>query len=69
MATTTEVSDETTLQPETNKITPLKQYSPKEVAEHNSLENIWIIVEGGVYDLTNFLSEHPGGKKSMSPNK
>jgi cytochrome b involved in lipid metabolism len=69
MATTTQGSDKTTLQTEANKITPIKQYSPKEVAEHNSLDDIWIIVDDGVYDLTNFLSEHPGGKKSMSQNK
>ncbi|RAO73927.1 uncharacterized protein BHQ10_009939 [Talaromyces amestolkiae] len=65
MATTTQLSDETSLQTEPNEITLIKRFSPKEVAEHNSLEDIWIIVDGGVYDLTKFLSEHPGGKKIL----
>lgn len=69
MATTTQLSDETSLQTEPNEITLIKRFSPKEVAEHNSLEDIWIIVDGGVYDLTKFLSEHPGGKKSIPPTR
>ncbi|KZT05333.1 uncharacterized protein LAESUDRAFT_726963 [Laetiporus sulphureus 93-53] len=37
--------------------------SGKEVAEHNSRESCWIIVHGKVYDVTEFLPEHPGGSK------
>lgn len=35
----------------------------KEVATHNSRESCWIIVHGKVYDVTDFLDEHPGGSK------
>ncbi|KAF8162372.1 FMN-dependent dehydrogenase-domain-containing protein [Pholiota molesta] len=34
-----------------------------EVAKHNSRESCWIIVHGNVYDVTEFLDEHPGGSK------
>ncbi|KAG8762867.1 hypothetical protein FRC11_007465 [Ceratobasidium sp. 423] len=35
--------------------------SAQEVATHNSPDSCWIIVSGKVYDVTEFLSEHPGG--------
>ncbi|PCH36534.1 hypothetical protein WOLCODRAFT_140500 [Wolfiporia cocos MD-104 SS10] len=35
----------------------------KEIAEHNTRESCWIIVHGKVYDVTEFLPEHPGGSK------
>ncbi|TFK50957.1 hypothetical protein OE88DRAFT_1660115 [Heliocybe sulcata] len=37
--------------------------SGKEVATHNSRESCWIIVHGKVYDVTDFLDDHPGGSK------
>ncbi|OBT75626.1 hypothetical protein VF21_05159 [Pseudogymnoascus sp. 05NY08] len=32
-----------------------------EVAKHNSNESCWVIVHGKAYDVTEFMSEHPGG--------
>ncbi|KZT72246.1 hypothetical protein DAEQUDRAFT_809145 [Daedalea quercina L-15889] len=40
-----------------------KGLSGKEVAQHNTAESCWIIVHGKVYDVTEFLPEHPGGSK------
>lgn len=40
-------------------------YSTADVASHNKADNLWIIVDQDVYDLTKFQEEHPGGKKSM----
>ncbi|KAJ2918555.1 hypothetical protein MD484_g1833, partial [Candolleomyces efflorescens] len=37
--------------------------SGKEVAKHNNRESCWIIVHDKVYDVTEFLDEHPGGSK------
>ncbi|KAI0036141.1 FMN-dependent dehydrogenase-domain-containing protein [Vararia minispora EC-137] len=37
--------------------------SGTEVATHNSRASCWIIVHGKVYDVTDFLDEHPGGSK------
>ena len=37
-----------------------KVISLKEVAEHNTAESAWIVVEGKVYDATNYLQPHPG---------
>lgn len=33
------------------------------MALHNSRESCWIIVHGNVYDVTEFLDDHPGGSK------
>ncbi|KAJ3669790.1 hypothetical protein LUZ60_010114 [Juncus effusus] len=38
-----------------------KLYSMKEVAEHNSDDDCWIVVDGKVYDVSSYLDEHPGG--------
>ncbi|KAF8320336.1 hypothetical protein DL93DRAFT_1831592 [Clavulina sp. PMI_390] len=40
-----------------------KPISGEVVAQHNSRESCWIIVHGKVYDVTDFLDEHPGGSK------
>ncbi|TCD66743.1 Cytochrome b2, mitochondrial precursor [Steccherinum ochraceum] len=34
-----------------------------EVEQHASRDSCWIIVHGKVYDVTDFLDEHPGGSK------
>ena len=36
-------------------------YTPEQVSLHNSADSCWIIIEDGVYDVTSFLSRHPGG--------
>eukprot|EP01065_Artemidia_motanka_P020532 TRINITY_DN2457_c0_g2_i1.p1 TRINITY_DN2457_c0_g2~~TRINITY_DN2457_c0_g2_i1.p1 ORF type:complete len:130 (+),score=22.20 TRINITY_DN2457_c0_g2_i1:72-461(+) len=40
-------------------------YTLEEVAEHCTEESCWIIGAGYVYDVTNFLLEHPGGKQAL----
>lgn len=36
----------------------------KELAEHNKQDSLWLAVNGTIYDLTEFSSEHPGGVES-----
>lgn len=38
-------------------------YTKQEVAKHIKRESLWITANGRVYDITAFLSSHPGGDK------
>ena len=32
-----------------------------EVSRHNAANDLWLVVDGKVYDVTDFVDEHPGG--------
>jgi len=36
-------------------------YTLAEVAEHDSADDLWLAIDGGVYDVTPYLDAHPGG--------
>ena len=38
-----------------------KTFTLKQVAEHSKDKDLWIIIDGKVYDVTSFTDEHPGG--------
>lgn len=38
-----------------------KKFTLSEVAKHNNEDSCWIVIRGKVYDVTDFLDEHPGG--------
>ncbi|KAL7925062.1 FMN-dependent dehydrogenase domain-containing protein [Trichoderma austrokoningii] len=40
-----------------------KVFDAAEVAKHNTADSCWVILYGNVYDVTDFLSSHPGGSK------
>ncbi len=37
----------------------------EEIAKHNSENDCWVILNDSVYDVTEFLPDHPGGKKAI----
>ncbi|KAD5317384.1 hypothetical protein R6Q59_032717 [Mikania micrantha] len=39
-----------------------KVYTFKDVADHKTAKDCWLIIHGKVYDVTKFLDVHPGGK-------
>ncbi|KAK3217422.1 hypothetical protein GRF29_1g3051980 [Pseudopithomyces chartarum] len=42
-----------------------QRFSTADVASHNKADNLYIIVDEDVYDLTKFQDDHPGGKKIL----
>lgn len=36
--------------------------SLQEVAEHNSEKSCWVVIDGKVYDVTEYMPSHPGGE-------
>ncbi len=36
-------------------------YTMADVAGHNTKEDCWAAIDGGVYNLTSWIAQHPGG--------
>jgi cytochrome b involved in lipid metabolism len=40
-------------------------YTREEVATHNNSKDCWAIIGSSVYNLTSWISKHPGGEKAI----
>jgi len=47
------------------KISTLRAVKPMELAKHTSMDDCWIAIDGKVYDMTDFLEEHPAGPEAI----
>ena len=41
------------------------QYTREEVYQHRKPGDVWVILHGEVYNVTSWLSRHPGGSKVL----
>ena len=41
-----------------------RTYTREEIAKHTTADDCWVILFGKVYDVTNFLPDHPGGTEA-----
>lgn len=41
----------------------LKVYQMDEISKHNTTDDLWIVYNGLVYDVSKFIDEHPGGEE------
>lgn len=42
-----------------------RYFLTEEIMKHNTAESCWIVIDGAVYDVTNYLKDHPGGVHAM----
>lgn len=42
-----------------------KSYTKAEVATHATTASCWTIINGNVYDVTSWISQHPGGSQAI----
>jgi L-lactate dehydrogenase (cytochrome) len=54
--------------PGTKQPSGQKLISFDEVSKHNSRDDCWVIIDGNVYDVTDFLENHPGGEDIIIAN-
>ena len=45
--------------------TELATFSWEEVCKHTSLESLWVVIDGFVYDVTSWAAQHPGGQQIL----
>lgn len=45
----------------------LPGYSLAELAEHDTLDDCWMLIEGAVYEVSDYLPKHPGGSAVVEP--
>lgn len=40
-----------------------REFTIEEVEKHNTADDLWVVYNGQVYDITKYVDEHPGGEE------
>ncbi|CAG8141609.1 unnamed protein product [Penicillium salamii] len=59
------MSETKELQTEWKTETVLPEYTLKDVAAHNTKGDTWMVIHGQVFDLTEYMQDHPGGAEVL----
>ena len=51
---------------ENAKYSDLQYYTWEQVKEHNKRDDLWLIINNHVYNVTEFQKKHPGGSKLIN---
>ena len=43
----------------------LAEIPRSEIEKHNTIDDLWVVIDGEVYDLSSFAANHPGGQKVL----
>lgn len=54
-----------TMEPESRHDAEAMHFSHEEVAMHNTPTDLWLIIDGDIYDMSAFSEEHPGGRQGQ----
>jgi len=55
-------------QPANKQTSPDKVFAPSDVSSHDNYNDCWLIINNSVYDVTDFLGQHPGGAGEIIPH-
>lgn len=47
-------------------VTKTRLITREEVSEHYTTDDLWVVIDNKVYDLSKFVPNHPGGEKSIA---
>lgn len=61
-----EQPSDSTSPPQATSEGDLVEFSADEVARHSTASDCWTIIDGNVYDVTPFVSRHPGGTEAIA---
>ncbi|CAO3625235.1 unnamed protein product [Cunninghamella blakesleeana] len=42
-----------------------KTYTLAEVNQHHTRDDLWLVIDNKVYNITDFVLEHPGGEAAL----
>lgn len=51
-----------------NETSTIKQLNMTEVATHNTKDSCYLVIQNKVYDVSSFISKHPGGQQKIISN-
>ncbi len=46
----------------------VRSFSWEDIRKHDKENDAWVVMDGEVYDVSKFLSEHPGGSSIVLPS-
>ena len=44
----------------------MQEFSWDDIKKHNKKDDMWIVIDGSIYDISNWAKKHPGGRKIVS---
>jgi cytochrome b involved in lipid metabolism len=59
------VSTSTNSSVSTTTSSTVQSYTLAQIATHNNAQSCWTTINGGVYDITNWINQHPGGPQAI----
>lgn len=41
------------------------KFTIDDIIKHNTIDDCWVIINNKIYDVTNFIGDHPGGTRVL----